>query len=915
MLHERELELDVVADALRAAEAGHGHVLVVSGPVGIGKSELLAHLPAPARRHGARVLAATGAVLEQDFTFGVVRQLLEAPMAAADAATRDRWFGGAAESARLLFSDDPMGPPGDRDDDAGWDDAGPVGGVRRSVLDGLVRLLDAMSEDQPLLLLVDDLQWADTASLRSLGYLANRMADPRVTLVATVREGDPGAERPPVREVTGAATRTLWLGPLSVDGVRRVVRDEFGEDSDEAADEAFQRSCHAASGGNPMFLKALLADMRADRGPGSPLRDRLTACLATQPGHITTLAKAVAVLGEHGDAELAGALADLDPPARAEAFRLLHRLGLVTAGAAPRFAHPAVTEAVEQVMTAADVDHLHRRAAELRYDAGHPPRDVAGHLLAVTGECAPWAVDLLRAAAEAALVDGAPRDAARYLRRALLDLEPSSPDRAALLVELATAEVDFDPAAALLHMAQGVPNLESAQDKALALVRLPPVLLASATQPVLDVVSQVADELTEPHGELRLCLEARLRHTRFHRTGELADAVERLRGLGPDVPLATRGERELAAVLLHAGALTGDIPAERARRLGLALLEREPASGRGAHAVVPLVVTALLAAGPAEDVRSWLDAALDRAAEVEAVDAQATIGAQAALVLLWTGKTAEARALAATVVGLTESELVRTAPSTAPYLAPALVAIESDDAALASRVLARCARLDSTMAVSWLADLVRAWLAARAGSPAAALEHLLDCGRRLDLLGWRNPAVLPWRSWAAALQHTLGQQSRALELAQEEHRLSLRWGAPTAVGRSLRVLGMITDGAAGVELLREAAAVLEDSGNAVEIARVSAALRQRGRGATRRTRAHPVGVEAWFGAGSPTSTTLTKAERRVANLAAAGSTNHEIAKELGVSSRAVEKHLTNSYRKLGVVGRSGLEDALAGLPT
>ncbi|MCS7483578.1 AAA family ATPase [Umezawaea endophytica] len=929
-LYDRLPELDVVAEALRAAELGHSRLVVVSGPVGIGKSALLQHLPVLAEEHGVRVLHASCAVLEQDFAFGVVRQLLEPSFIAADEETRERWLAGSAAHARLLFTDDLMRAPGDRDEFSVWDDDRQVGGAGQPMLHGLVRMLGAMSAEQPLMLLVDDLQWADMPSLQLLGYLARRTADPQVTLVVAVREGDPRADRAAVRDVVGVATHRLWLGPLSVDSVRHLVRDEFGEEGEEE----FVLACHGASSGNPMFLRSVLIGMRqsgyrplaavaetaASLSP-SHLLDRLAGCLATQPRRIKAFAKAMVVLGHHGDSALVGRLADLDPVGRAEAVRLLDRLGLIIQGEPPRFIHVVVREAVEQTMTAVEVDRLHRRAAALLYDSGYSSEHVAAHLLAATGECAPWAIEVLRGSAETALSRGAPEVGARYLRRALLNSPPGTADRALLLVELAAAEAEFDPVAALRHMAQGVPFLPSARDRALALSHLPPALLAGAPQPMVEVFAQAAEELaeemTDPERvsafdrELALCLEARLRFTRFRYAGHLVDAVDRLRGLGPDVPLNSRGDRELAGVLLHAATTTGDYPAAQALRLGRRLLELEPASTRTAHAVVPLVISTLIAAGPPEGVRGWLDLALDEAVRIDSAPSQAVIGAECALVLLKVGKTAEARVMATMAFELTDPDWTRQPSRSA--LALVLVAIDADDPVLAERILARCGDVRTRLSASWHAQMLRAWLAARSGDQTTALDHLVDCGRSLDLLGWGNPAVIPWRGWAAALNHSLGRQARARELADEECERALAWGAPATVGRALRIKGMITEGDPGVELLSEACSVLAASGDALEHARVTAALERRRGAASRKGRPSPAGVEAWFGVGKPVSTTLTKTERRVSTRAAEGLTNQEIAQEFGVSSRAVEKHLTNSYRKLGVTGRAGLAAALADL--
>jgi predicted ATPase len=98
-LLERKPELDALAAALREASAGHGRVLLVEGPAGIGKTRLLEEAQRSATRHGMTVLAARGGELEREFSYGVVRQLFEAHLARASPSTRKKLLAGAAALA------------------------------------------------------------------------------------------------------------------------------------------------------------------------------------------------------------------------------------------------------------------------------------------------------------------------------------------------------------------------------------------------------------------------------------------------------------------------------------------------------------------------------------------------------------------------------------------------------------------------------------------------------------------------------------------------------------------------------------------------------------------------------------------------------------------------------------------------
>src|SRR3954468_15760494 len=107
MLLERDDELTALAAALAAARAGAGRLVLVEGPAGIGKTQLLRAGRAVADRDGVRVLGARASELERDFAFAVVRQLFEPALVAAAPEERAQLLGGAARPAAALVAAEP----------------------------------------------------------------------------------------------------------------------------------------------------------------------------------------------------------------------------------------------------------------------------------------------------------------------------------------------------------------------------------------------------------------------------------------------------------------------------------------------------------------------------------------------------------------------------------------------------------------------------------------------------------------------------------------------------------------------------------------------------------------------------------------------------------------------------------------
>jgi DNA-binding CsgD family transcriptional regulator len=221
------------------------------------------------------------------------------------------------------------------------------------------------------------------------------------------------------------------------------------------------------------------------------------------------------------------------------------------------------------------------------------------------------------------------------------------------------------------------------------------------------------------------------------------------------------------------------------------------------------------------------------------------------------------------------------------------------------------------------------------GRPEEALAHADAFERHAR---WNcHPRFVPWRSLKAQALDRLGRHDEAAALAGEELAIARGWGSPGTVGRSLRVVGTIlrTDGIAHLE---EACALLEQAPARLEHAKALAALGAALRRARKPTEAREplrraleladicgaqplvdeVRAELYATGARPRTTALrgvralTASERRVADLAAGGQTNRDIAQTLYVTPKTVEVHLSNAYRKLGIGSRRELARALEG---
>jgi DNA-binding CsgD family transcriptional regulator len=926
-LLDRERETGLIASIVAETVRGHGHLLVIEGEAGIGKTRLLAHVRELAGGSGLAVLSARGSELEREFAFGIVRQLFE-PVLAADAAERDRLLSGAAAGAAQVF-----------------DGAGPAPAAELPTLHGLY-WLTVNACRQPSVVLLDDLHWSDAGSLRYLAYLLPRLEDLPVLVAAVIRAGERVADPLLVQGLLAdPATTALRPGPLGADAVRALLHTLLGRE----VDAGFAGACRTATAGNPFLLHAVAGAMTRDGiEPVAANRDRVSEFgpqavarqvalrLARLPESTRAVAGAAAVLGPGARLVAVARLADVDLLTALDGAEELTGLGLleVDAPSARRdqsvsFTHPLVGSAVYAELTSRERAVAHARAAEVLAGLGEELEQGAAHLLKTTPGLNERAVPWLRRAATAAAGRGSPEAAFAFLRRCL-DEDLPREERFGLLRDAATValQVDLPEAVRLFEEAAAYPDGPAERSWIAAQLGVAYGYLVDpdkACEALFEALRLAPDD--DP--DLRRRLEATLLVAVFVAPGRRT-IVDRLGRLDRLPPADGLGARMLDAAISCHEMAAADPGGHRRARMALAdgLLVRA-ANGEGALVCGWLT---LLAADDPTALTS-IEEAVRQAHTDGSLRALAPAYTFRALGRLWSGQLTDAEADAREALRLAETGRVDMDVAFAgAYLAEALLEQgRPDEAAAALRRIGLPGDMSPGRPRYYALDVYAKLL--RLTGAGGALDVALAAGRAWREYGFDNPALDGWRSEASLVHFGQGNVDEAARMAHEELARAERWGAPRARGRVLRILGLVTG---DLDRLHRSVDVLEGSGARLEHARsladLGAALRRAGKRVDARdalTRAldaaEVCGAAPLVGQVTTELRTagfrprrhrlvgpgaLTPSERRVAEIAAGGASNREIAQALFVTTKTVEVHLTSAYRKLGVNRRGELASHL-----
>ncbi|GAA1177385.1 hypothetical protein GCM10009664_50060 [Kitasatospora gansuensis] len=901
-LLERRSVLDEAARLADHARHGRGSLLLLTGPTGVGRSALLDALARSEAAQLMTVLRANCAADEAGHPYAAARQLA---------------------GPGIEFGPGPDGA-------APWE------------------VLREHAIRRPLLLLVDDVQDADTPSRCWLSQLGRRLERLPVLAVVTERRQPGRAGRAPRfgQDLPAGTVHPHRIGPLTRGGVAELLSTRLGGPApDDLVDD-----CLRATGGTPLLLHALLHALLTELGgPGHPLGDTPGGAFQDAVGHwlraagepVTAAARILAQLSGHptGGADLPTLAAD----GTGRVTEWLHGLrahGMLQDGSAGRldeFAHPWLRTAVLADWSQQRRADVHHRLATLLYDRGESEDLIADHLLHTEVCGAEWAADVLIGAARTAQRAGRTTRAVQLFRRALR--EPlTGHRRGTVLLELGCQEVTLGPPESVTgtrHLAQAVRLHQSDEAVFEAANALGSALAGRGeTAAALEVMEDLAERFAD-HPELARAVHAAAALIASHDGASWLQVVEGLRRIEARTPdgLAPGALGMLTEYDATSGALSAAETADRIEQLTtrtpdtfsrsyvnataatlaqwadlLPLADGLVADGLAAHRGTPLhpAYQCLLSVRAESRMMrgqyALLLAELNSAENHLGVLAlnNSHLTSQAVLALLETGRFAEARQLATAAVAETPGV--------------------------------------SEGSWEWNELLyARGLLELATGRPAEALADLQECGRRQAERHVVSPIVTPWRSAAADCHLLLGQPGAAAELATEELRLARIWGTPRTVGRALRALGAATGGRQGLTTAGEAVELLRADGLEAELIPALLGLgrlqlRDARRAAARDTlreavtvaertgalRLVAVGTELLLESGARPvkqrhtgAQALTDSEQRVCRLAAEGNSNPEIAELLHLALRTVETHLTNSFRKLGIRRRAEIAARLA----
>ena len=896
---ERQALDRLLADA-RASRSG---VLVIRGEAGLGKTALMRY--AADQAPGFRIAQISGVESEMELPFAGLHQLCAPLLDRLDALPEPQQA--ALRVALGLMS----------------------GAAPDRFLVGLatLTLLAEVAGQQPLLCLVDDLQWLDDASGKVLGFVARRLLAEPMAIVFAVRE--PSAEP----EFSG-------LPELRLEGLGH---DDAGALLATAVpgrlDERVRERMIAETRGNPLALLELPRAMSAAELAGgfghteavmqSGIEDAFRRRLASLPADTQRLMGLVAA-DPVGDPLLVWRAAEqlgLDPQAATPAVEA----GLLELRAQVRFRHPSVRSAAYRSASPAERRAMHAALAEATDSQLDPDRH-AWHRAQATSGPDEQVAEELESSADRAMARGGIAAAAAFLDTAAM-LTPDPARRARRLIAAARAKRDagaLDAALELLVAVQAGP-VDALQAAEIEQLRGEIAFDQRRVGEAARLLVGAACRFEPLDAELARVTHLEALGAAMWAGGSLVEPAKAARAAppGPDPPRTVDVVLDAFAIRATEGHAAAAPALQRALEAVLAL---EPAGDIGRWTWLTGFRAGAVAALELWDADAW-HALAERQVRV-ARDAGALVRLQFALQFLSTSHML-AGDLAAAAQAIEEERAIAEATATAPvaYTDMTLAAWRGQEAS-ASELIARWRRAAAEQGIGQMdhfASYAASVLFNGIGRYDAAHQAV---GRAFeqDRLGY-TPFVVPEVAEAASRTGDAALLRTALDWMSERTSVT---PSDWALGIEARVRALASDGEAAERHYRESIDHLARTRVRVELARARLLygewLRREGRRVDAREQLR-VAREALLAMGAEgfaerarhellatgekvrkrrddTRDELTPQEEQIARLAREGRTNPEIGAELFLSPRTVEWHLKKVFTKLGISSRRALRDAL-----
>jgi DNA-binding CsgD family transcriptional regulator len=890
---EEELaSLHAFVSEARGGPAG----LVIEGDAGIGKSTLWLAGVEHARAQGVRVLSSRPAEAERGLAHAGLGDLFDDVLddvLPALSLPRRR----ALEVALLL--EEASGDPVDH----------------RALAVAVREVLQRLSEREPILIAVDDVQWLDPSSSSALVFALRRLGANRVLLLLARRLADKPQPSELEQALGPERVQRLPVGPLSVGALHRYLRDRLGG---PFARQTLLR-IHERSGGNPFFALELARVLDVDLDPLEPLQvpetleELVRARISGLPASTRDALALASALGTTSESllEQAGVAADaLDAAAVANVIE--RENGTI------RFTHPLLSSVLYRDL-GEERRSVHRRIAEIVEDpllrARHlalsrdkPDADVArvlddGARLAADRGAAAVAAELAEQALRLTPVDGRDERHRRALAAARAHHAAGEWTRAQTIATDLLAETEIGPwrVEGLVLLA----DLESA-DRSAAM--LEEALREAASLPALQAVIHC-----------RLAWATRFKNGSEH----IRAALELAEQLEDDV-LRARA-RAVQAIL---GWFAGDAKTPQ----DLPALAHDFATAVGGEQLVQeatlAVVNTLAPSSTRDEARAFFEREHQEWRERdEPRSARALWGLS--WVEFWAGRWKIAAAHAASAHDISIQYGLEVPQDHLPI---AVIAVHRGQFELAREHSERALRLAEEQFVFHppqhmaILGLVALWT----GDRSAAAEWLGKADRRAAELGWGEPSVRWWSADYAEMLLELGRIDEAVRVVDVWEADGTRIGREWVLAHVTRCRGLVAAAQEAIDqaasLLQQAVAQHEEVGDPFGRARALLGLgivrrRARQKRAARVAISDALGGFEQLGAatwvekaraelgsigGRRREEGLTAAELRVAALVAEGQTNREVAAALFLGERTVASHLTHIYAKLGVRSRTEL---------